>query len=88
MQIDELEQYGRRPLVRISGIRETNVEDPKAKILEVTTKAGTVLCPDGFITSHRVGKPHSKPRQIIVRLNSVDNKFSFLRYGKKLGKHS
>ena len=45
MQLDELEQYGRRPLVRISGIRETNGEDPKAKILEVTTKAGMIYVP-------------------------------------------
>ena len=88
MQLDELEQYGRRPLVRISGIRETNGEDPKVKILEVTTKTGIDLCPDDIITSHRVGKPRSKPRQIIVRLNSVDTKFSLLRSAKKLGKHS
>ena len=78
MQLDELEQYGRRPLVRISGIRETNGEDPKVKILEVIIKTGIDLCPDDIIIPHRVGKPRSKPRQIIVRLHSVDTKFSLL----------
>lgn len=31
MQLDELGQYGRRPLIRISGISESSAEDTKAK---------------------------------------------------------
>jgi hypothetical protein len=27
MKLDDLEQYGRRPLIRVSGIQETNLED-------------------------------------------------------------
>lgn len=40
MQLYELEQYGRRPLIWISGIPESSAEDTKAKSIDVTTKAG------------------------------------------------
>lgn len=88
MQLDELEQYGRRPLVRFSGIPETTGEDTGAKILEVTTCAGIDLTAEDIITSHRVGKPRSSGhRQIIARLKTVDTKFKLLRNSKKLFSH-
>lgn len=36
--LDELEQYGRRPLIRLSSIPESS-SDTKAKILETTSKS-------------------------------------------------
>lgn len=88
MQLDELEQYGRRPLIRISGIPESSAEDTKDKIIDVTTKAGIELSPDDIINSHRVGKPRNGPRQIIARLKSVDTKFGILKDLKKLRSHN
>lgn len=79
--LDELEQYGRRPLIRLSGIPESSLEDTKAKILEATSKAKIKLSPDEIVNSHRVGHPKRQragPRQIIARLNSVETKFRIL----------
>lgn len=85
LQIDELEQYGRRPLVRVSGIPETNGEDTTRMILDASNKAGVPLQPDDVIVSHRVGRPHNRstPRQIIARLKSVDVKFRLVKNFKK-----
>jgi hypothetical protein len=86
-QLDELEQYGRRPLIRISGIPEMDGEDTTTKILEATTSAGIPLQSDDIIISHRVGKQKKGPRQIIARLKSVDTKFFILRNSAKFRKH-
>lgn len=85
-QLDELEQYGRRPLIRLSGIRETTGQDTSALILQVTKTAGIALDQQDIVTSHRVGKPANRrqsPRQIIAGLKSVDTKFHILRNSKK-----
>lgn len=91
-QLDDLEQYGRRPLIRFSGIQETPGEDTRAKILEATSKAGINLQSDDIVNSHRVGNPSSSrrkgPRQIIARLKSVDTKFHILRNARKFQQHS
>ena len=86
-QLDELEQYGRRPLIRFSGIPEMVGEDTKTKILEATATAGIPLQGDDIINSHRVGKPKNGPRQIIARLKSVDTKFLILKNSVKFRKH-
>lgn len=83
--LNELEQYGRRPLIRLSGIPESSSEDIKAKILETTSKAKIKLSPNEIVNTHRVGNPKRQragPRQIIARLNSVDIKFRILRSSK------
>lgn len=46
MQLDELEQYGRRPLIHIPGIPEPSAEGTKAKTIDVTTKAVIELFQD------------------------------------------
>ena len=69
LQLDELEQYGRRPLVGFSGIPEVQGEDTTDLILNVTKKAGI---------STRA------PRQIIARLRSVDLKFKLVKSHKIL----
>ena len=43
LQLDELEQYGRRPLVRISGIPEYPAKNTTNLILDITSKAGIPL---------------------------------------------
>lgn len=85
-KLDELEQYGRRPIIRFSGLPETEEEDTKSKILNATRAAGIILHSDDIVNSHRVGKPVNNPgkqrhgpRQIIARLKSVDTKFYILR---------
>ena len=61
LQLDELEQYGRRPLVRFSGIHvpEAQGEDTTDLILNVTNKAGISLNRDDVVNSHRVGAPNN-----------------------------
>lgn len=59
-QLDELEQYGRRPLIRFSGIRETTVEDTSAVILQMTKTVEIALDPQDIVNSHRVVKPANR----------------------------
>ena len=96
LQLDELEQYGRRPLVRISGIPESPAENTTDLILDITSKAGIPLQRDDIINSHRVGTPNNNkktkagrggPRQIIARLRSVDLKFRLVKSYKSLKKN-
>ena len=89
LQIDEVEQYSRRSLVRISGIPEEMSEDTTDKILEATSKAGIILSRSDIETSHRIGKPGNRPvpRQIIARMTSVDRKFQLLKSSKKFREH-
>lgn len=89
LQLDELEQYGRRPLVRFSGIPETAGENTTDLILDVTTKAGISINRDDIVNSHRVGAPTNRhrthtPRQIIARLRSADLKFRLVKSHKSL----
>lgn len=77
----ELEQYGRRLLIRLSAIPGSSSEDTKAKILK---KNNLKINPstDEIINPHRVGNPNIQragPRQIIARLNWVDTQLRILR---------
>jgi cell division protein FtsL len=60
LQIDELEQYGRRPIVRVTRVPENQGEDTASLILDITKKAGIELEPDEIINSHRVGNPYKR----------------------------
>jgi hypothetical protein len=87
LQVDDLEQYGRRPLIRISGIPESPAENTTDKILQVTMKAGINLSENDIKVSHRVGKQSSSrsaPRQIIAKLDSVNKKFELLKSTRQL----
>jgi hypothetical protein len=92
-QIDDLEQYGRRPLIRVSGIPETpgeNTTVTTVKILQATVKAGIDLSVNDIKTSHRVGKQNPQkpaPRQIIVKLDNVNKKFELLKNSRQFKKH-
>jgi hypothetical protein len=89
-QIDDLEQYGRRPLIRVSGIPETPGENTTEKILQATVKAGIDLSVNDIKTSHRVGKQNPQnpaPRQIIVKFDNVNKKFELLKNSLQFKKH-
>lgn len=89
-KLDDLEQYGRRPMVRVSGIPETPNENTTEKIVTTLAKADIPLQSEDIIISHRVGKwsnARDKPRQIIAKLRSVDLKFHLVKNAKNLRRH-
>lgn len=89
--LDALEQYGRRSLIRISGLSERATGD------ETTTAVRKIMSeidpdhkPEDVIRSHWVGKSsgpqvsHRKPRQIIVRLSDPSVKIRLMKCRKNL----
>ncbi len=75
---DELEQYGRRWSVRISGIRERLDENTDDLVLDVARQMGLNLCPSDINRSHRVGKRNGQgPRDIIVKFVRHNDKYEF-----------
>jgi hypothetical protein len=69
VNLDDLEQCGRRLLIRVAGIQETNQEDTTLNILEAVRDAGIPLKREKIVNLHRVGKPNRdsrRPRQMIA----------------------
>lgn len=68
--IDGLEQYGRRSLIRVTGINETDPpqsEDTVAKVVNVLKKIDNEFQIHEVERAHRIGKPSNQySRQIIV----------------------
>lgn len=92
-QIDSVEQYGRRSLIRLSGIPEPEREGDTTEIVrEIISNIDPNYREEDIIRSHRVGKRATenervnKPRQIIVRLSEPSVKFRILKSGKNLKK--
>ncbi|KAK6176271.1 hypothetical protein SNE40_010210 [Patella caerulea] len=88
---DELEQYGRREGIRISGILEEDGEDTDQLVIEVGRAIDIEITKDDINRSHRVGAPgnydpNTKPRPIIVRFRGYYIKRAFVKNGKKLAK--
>lgn len=90
-EVDALEQYGRRSLIRISGIPEPTEEgDTTEKVRKIISDIDPSYEITNIIRSHRVGKPDEKAaavvkhRQIIVRLSDPGVKFRILKCGKNL----
>ncbi|OWF46266.1 hypothetical protein KP79_PYT26248 [Mizuhopecten yessoensis] len=80
LQLDDLEQYGRRPLVRFSGFPESKDEVTTDLLLQAARESSVDLIPEDLERSHRVGRPTSgKPRIIIARLRSTEAKFKLLK---------
>ena len=71
VQLDDLEQHGRRDSLRVSGIPEPEEhDDTDAAVMSVCTamKMDPPLDPKDIAVSHRVGrKVQGKDRQIIVK---------------------
>jgi hypothetical protein len=85
-KLDELEQYGRRENVRISGIKEEEGENLKQKIVDLARAMDIVMETRDINVTHRLGKPgiSGTTRNIICRFVSRDTKFRFLTEKKKL----
>lgn len=89
--LNNLEQYGRRSLIRISGIPEPVGEvDTTETVCNLISEIDTSYKPTDVIRSHRVDK-NSQPgrtRQIIVRLADPSVKMRILRSRKNLKKNA
>ena len=93
--IDALEQYGRRELIRLSGIVEKSGENTTYIVRNIVKSVDKDLPEGDIIRSHRVGKLYKpangppKPRQIIVRLRDSTTKRRILKASKGLkdGEH-
>ncbi|KAK6168786.1 hypothetical protein SNE40_019967 [Patella caerulea] len=84
---DELEQYGRREGIRISGVTERPDEDTDKIVIEVGKLIGITITLND-INSHRVvNNPQvesTRPRQIICRFRGYYTKRSFIKQAKNL----
>lgn len=94
-EVDALEQYGRRSLIRISGIPEPAEEgDTTENVRKIISDIDPRYEITDIIRSHRVGKPNEqaaavvKHRQIIVRLSDPGVTFRILKCGKNLKENS
>ncbi|KAK3931679.1 LINE-1 retrotransposable element ORF1 protein [Frankliniella fusca] len=70
IQLDELEQYGRRNNLRIFGVQENGNEDTDAIVEEVTSKMNVSLPDSAIDRSHRIRSKGAFPRPIIVKFTS------------------
>ena len=91
--LDNLEQYGKRSIIRISGIPEPVGEvDTTETVRNLISEIDPEYKPTDVIRSHRVGKIslpgsfNSKTRQIIVRLADPSVKMRILSSHKNLRK--
>ena len=89
--LDAVEQYGRRSLIRISGIPEPEGESDTTDAVNKIIKEIDPEYKEGdIVRSHRVGRPQlenddePRCRQIIVRLSEPSVKFRILKCRNKL----
>lgn len=90
--IDSLEQYGRRELMRVSGIEEKGGENTTDIVKDIVKSIDDDYRDGDIIRSHRVGNPNRKdknnrplpPRQIIVRVRDPMTKKRILKSSKNL----
>lgn len=87
--IDELEQYGRRNAVRISGVPERTGENTDDIVRDIATKMGVDVCDEDISRSHRSGKPGlNRPRQILVKFTRYNLKRKIMKSRWELKKNS
>ena len=86
IKCDDLEQYSRRNLIRISGITETAQEDTDDLVIKMANKIMDIpLDLNEIDRSHRVGpKSPGKERPILVKLTSYRSKVKLIRNRRKL----
>ena len=88
LEIDSLEQYGRRHNLRFAGIPETSNDDTDRKLMDLcnlTLKIDPPLQESDLAVSHRVGpRDPTRPRQIIARFTSIQARLRILRARKEL----
>ena len=89
LELDELEQYGRRMCLDISGIKgdtKHSSEDVEAKVIDIAQKIGLDLSPRDIDRCHRLGKPrHGKDRKSIVKFTNSKARERVYRARKTLG---
>ena len=86
LQLDELEMYSRRSLVRIFGVAETKT-DTDAAVMEIDNKIEVKLEAKDLAVSHRVGKVDPdgvKPRPIIARINNYAIRHELIKKSRDL----
>lgn len=91
--LDALEQYGRRSLIRIPGLSERTTGDETATaVRKIISEIDPYHKPEDVIRSHWVGKSsgpqvsHRKSRQIIVRLSDPSVKIRLMKCRKNLSR--
>jgi hypothetical protein len=91
-EVDSLEQYGRRELIRFSGIVENRMENTTTIVTDIVKSIDKDYQDGDVIRSHRVGNPNRSdrnghklgPRQIIVRVKDPLIKRRILKCTKLL----
>ena len=93
--LDALEQYGRRDLMRFGGIAETKEEDTTTIVTKIVEAIDDNFQAGDILRSHRVGNPNRAdksgrklpPRQIIVRVRDPLVKRRILKCTGNLKNH-
>ncbi|KAK6178227.1 hypothetical protein SNE40_013036 [Patella caerulea] len=88
-RLDELEQYGRREGIRISGVVETEGECTDDLVVTIGQHIGVKISKKDLNRSHRVGHPEKynatqNPRPIIVRFKGYYTKRDFVKNASNL----
>lgn len=91
-EVDSLEQYGRRELMRFSGIVENRMENTTTIVTDIVNSIDKDYQDGDVIRSHRVCNPNTSdrnghkldPRQIIVRVKDPLIKRRILKCTKLL----
>lgn len=79
-KVDELEQYQRRPCLRIFGVEERDQENTDDIAVEVAQKIGVQLTTNDIDRSHRVGRRQGdRPRPIIIKFSSYRKRSEVFR---------
>eukprot|EP00745_Piridium_sociabile_P044228 TRINITY_DN92305_c0_g1_i2.p1 TRINITY_DN92305_c0_g1~~TRINITY_DN92305_c0_g1_i2.p1 ORF type:complete len:311 (-),score=57.34 TRINITY_DN92305_c0_g1_i2:195-1127(-) len=93
-RVDELEQYGRRNNMRVTGIPETEGESTDTLVTKLAEKMGVDVTEDMLDRTHRVGrKPEgdrtpvpAQPRAIIVKFTTYRAKVTMMSNRRMLAK--
>lgn len=84
-KVDELEQYQRRPCLRIFGVEERDQENTDDIAVEVAQKIGVQLTTNDIDRSHRVGRRQGdRPRPIIIKFSSYRKRSEVFRNKRQL----
>ena len=79
------EQYSRKDNIRIAGIEEEPEEDCYKKVsIFLQSKLGLAINDSDFDRIHRIGKPWSGTRHMIVKFKSYRAKAEVLKHRRKL----
>ncbi|KAJ8305667.1 hypothetical protein KUTeg_016212 [Tegillarca granosa] len=87
--VDDLEQYGRRNAIRLSGIPEKSDENTDNIVIDIASKIGIQVRDDDISRSDRSGKPgQNRPRQILVKFTRYNLKRKFMKSRWELKKNA